>query len=166
VTDRAKHQPAARAAGKQSFRRSFDVSGADAGTLVIPALADEAAEPVRPVAPVVPEGPVDTPSSNGRIVLAASLGAGGLALCIASPLWASHVKHDYDDGVAKGEMPSYSSARLQQHVATGMFVVGLGLIGAGAYVYLTRPSPGAGQGTAIAPVVGRDLVGVAISGAL
>jgi tetratricopeptide (TPR) repeat protein len=156
--DRGSHTLEARAAGKQPYRRSFDVGATDAGMIEIPALLDEPREVVVP--PVV--GPeIDTPRTRKRIIVAASLAGGGLALCIVSPLWARHTKNAYDEAVAKHEMPSYSAARTKQHVATGMFVGGLGLIGVGAYVYFTKPS-----GTVVAPIVDAQQVGVAISGSL
>jgi tetratricopeptide (TPR) repeat protein len=158
--DRGSHKLEARAPGKQLFRRSFDVGAIDAGVIEIPALVDEPQQVVPD--PIV--GPViDPPSQRNRIVLAASLGAGGLALCIVSPLWARHTKNAYDDAVANNEMPSYSSARTKQHVATGMFVGGLGLIGVGAYLYFVRPSTTA---TMVAPVIDAQHLGIAISGAL
>jgi hypothetical protein len=156
--DRGNHKLEARATGKQPFRRSFDVGAVDAGTIEIPALVDEPIEVTPP-----PGGPiVDTPSSKNRVVLAASLGGAGVALCIISPLWARHTKNAYDEAVANHEMPSYSSARTKQHIATGMFVGGLGLIGVGAYLYFTQPS----HTTAVTPVIDTQQVGIAISGAL
>jgi len=62
-------------------------------------------------------------------------------------------------------MPSYSSARNKEHIATGMFIAGLGLIGFGTYLYLTAPS-GKTPTTAIAPVIDGHQVGLAISGSL
>ena len=71
---------------------------------------------------------------------------------------------NYDDAVKNLEMPDYSSARTKQHVATGMFVAGVGLIGVGAYLYLTKPS--SANATAFAPVVDAHTIGFAISGSL
>ena len=158
--DPGRHTLEARATGKQPFRRSFDVTGTDAGTLVIPAPTGESRE----VAPG-PDTPLDAPSPRRRIVLAAGLAGAGTILCIASPLWARSVKNSYDDAVANMEMPSYSAARTKQHVATGMFVVGAGLIGAGAYLYLTRPRTAAAD-TALVPLIDAHHLGFAISGSL
>lgn len=155
--DRGSHTLEARATGKQPYKRSFDVGAVDAGTIEIPALVDEPHVIAPP--PFVPQ--VDTPTSRRRLVLAASLGGGGVALCIISPLWARHTKTAYDEAVANHEMPSYSSARIKQHIATGLFVGGLGLIGAGAYLYFTKPSS-----TAIVPTVDAQQVGIAITGML
>jgi tetratricopeptide (TPR) repeat protein len=158
--DRGSHSLEARAAGKQPFRRSFDVEATDAGTISIPALVDE---PIK-ITPTPGDPIIDTPPSRNRVVLAASLGAGGLALCIISPLWARRTKNAYDEAVANHEMPSYSSARTKQHIATGMFVGGLGLIGAGAYLYFVRPART--PTTAITPVIDAQQIGLAISGSL
>jgi tetratricopeptide (TPR) repeat protein len=160
--DRGSHTLEARATGKQPYTRDFDIGATGGATIRIPALEDEATVP--PVGPPTPP-PVDTPSPRSRIVLAASLGAGGLALCIVSPLWARSTRNAYDDAVANGEMPSYASARTKQHIATGMFVGGLGLIGVGAYLYFTKPAGGTPT-TAIAPILDGQQVGIAISGAL
>jgi tetratricopeptide (TPR) repeat protein len=154
--DRGEHELQARAQGKKPHRQSFEVTSTDAGTLTVPALEDV---PDRRDPDII----VDTPSSKSRVILAASLAGGGLALCIISPLWANKVKSDYDEAVKNLEMPDYSSARTKQHVATGMFVAGVGLIGVGAYLYFTKPSPTA---TAIAPVLDAHTVGFAISGSL
>jgi tetratricopeptide (TPR) repeat protein len=155
--DRGRHTLEARAPGKQPFQRTFDVPGTDAGTLVIPAL--------REVGSPDPDTHGDAPSPRGRIVLAAGLAGAGTILCIASPLWARSVQNSYDDAVANMEMPSYSAARTQQHTATGMFVVGAGLIGAGAYLYLTRPRTAAAA-TALVPLIDAHHVGFVISGSL
>jgi tetratricopeptide (TPR) repeat protein len=159
--DRGSHTLEARAPGKQPFRRSFDVTGTNAGTLVIPALTDGSREAGSPD----PDTHVDAPSPRGRIVLAAGLAGAGTILCIASPLWARSVRNNYDDAVANMELPSYSAARTKQHIATGMFVVGAGLIGAGAYLYLTRPRT-AEVATALVPLIDAHHVGFAISGSL
>lgn len=159
--DRGSHELEARVDGKPPYQKSFEVTSRDGGTLVIPAVAEEPTPtPFEP-----PDEPPAAPSgSKSRIVLAAGIGAAGLGLCIASPLWARHTKHAYDDAVARGEMPTYSSARIKQHVATGMFVVGAAAIGAAAYLYVTRPSHT--SGLAIAPVVDAQHVGIAIAGSL
>lgn len=150
-----------RSSGRHGYRpytQSFDVTSSDAGTLTIPALED---------VPTSTGGGgsviVDTPPPRSRVILAASLAGGGLALCIISPLWANKVKSDYDEAVKNLMMPDYSAARTKQHIATGMFVAGVGLIGVGAYLYFTKPSATA---TAIAPVVDAHTVGIAISGSL
>lgn len=158
--DRGRHTLEARAPGKRPFRRSFEVTGTDAGTLVIPALADGSRGAGSPDSDAFG----DAPSPRGRIVLAASLAGAGTLLCIASPLWARSVQSSYDAAVANMEMPSYSAARTQQHIATGMFVVGAGLIGAGAYLYLTRPR--AEVATALVPLIDAHHVGFALSGSL
>lgn len=152
--DRGEHELEARATGKQPFHRSFEVTSTDAGTLTIPTLDDLPRDIVGP-------GPVEPPSTRNRVILAASLGGGGLVLCIVSPLWARKVKSDYDEAAMNAEMPSYDSARTKQHIATGMFVAGLGLIGAGAYLYFTKPT-----GTVVTPVVDTQQVGIAVSGSL
>ncbi len=156
--DRGEHELEARAQGKKPYTQSFDVTSSDAGTLTIPALED---------VPTSTGGGgsviVDTPPPRSRVILAASLAGGGLALCIISPLWANKVKSDYDEAVKNLMMPDYSAARTKQHIATGMFVAGVGLIGVGAYLYFTKPSATA---TAIAPVVDAHTVGIAISGSL
>ena len=160
--DRGGHNVEARAPGKQPFQRSIVVKGEDAGTLVIPELEDVKVEKR--------EEPVETPTTRsstitGRDVLAASFGVVGIGLCIASPLWAHKIKSDYEDARAAMEMPSYSGARNQQHIATGMFFVGAGLVGLGTYLYLSRPSGDTGA-TAVVPVVGPSQVGIALSGSL
>jgi hypothetical protein len=154
--DRGTHELEARASGKQPHRESIE---SDAGTVTIPALTD--------VTPEVPIGPIDNGSRSnlGRTLLAAGFGTVGLGLCIAAPLWARHTKNAYDEAVANGDMPSYSEARAKQHVATGMFIAGLGLIGFGTYLYLTMPSS-TPVSTAITPVIDAHQVGISISGAL
>ena len=155
--DRGSHDLAVRANGKQPYEREVEVTGTDAITIRIPALADEEEE----VTVDMTEPPVDTPPSTiGRKIVAASFGAAGLGVCIGSPLWARHTKREYDAAVANGEMPSYSVARTKQHVATVMFVAGLGMIGFGTYLYLTIPA------ATVAPVIDGQQVGVAISGEL
>jgi hypothetical protein len=159
--DRGRHQLEARVDGKPPYQKSFEVTSRDGGTLAIPGAAEEPTE-----TPVLPptEQPAAPTGSSSRIVLAAGIGAAGLGLCIASPLWARHTKHAYDDAVTRGEMPSYSSARIKQHVATGMFVVGAAAIGTAAYLYVTRPSRT--SGIAIAPVIDAQHVGIAVAGSL
>ena len=156
--DRGTHSLEARASGKQPYKESIED---DEGTITLPPLVDE--DTVRlPPPPIEP-----TPPSNmGRTVLAASFGAVGLGLCIASPLWARHTMNAYDEAVMKGEMPDYSSARAKQHIATGMFVAGLAAIGFGTYLYLTMPSNSPTATTAITPVIDAHHVGIAISGSL
>lgn len=154
--DRGSHELEARADGKPPYQKSFEVTARDGGTLVIPRFVDEVTTPVD----TGPSEPAPAPAPRGRIVLAASLGGAGLALCIASPLWARHTKHAYDDAVAAGEMPSYASARTEQHVATGLFVAGAAAVGVAAYLYVTRPA----QATTIAPAVDGDQVGLVMSG--
>jgi tetratricopeptide (TPR) repeat protein len=155
--DRGSHTLEARAAGKQPYNRSFEVRAVDGGTITVPAFTDEQ----QIVTPPPGGGDVEVPSPRNRIILAAGLGAGGLVLCIVSPLWARHTKNAYDEAVANHEMPSYSSARTKQHIATGMFVGGVGLIGVGAYLYFTRPTR-----TTVVPFADSQQVGIAISGAL
>jgi len=158
--DRGTHSLEARADGKQTYRHELVVDAADAGTIKIPELAGAGGGGGQNV--VVGPGPdTGAPSTLGRTVMAATFGGAGLVLCIASPLWARHTKNAYDEAVANGEMPSYSSARTKQHIATGMFIAGLGAIGLGTYLYLTMPS-----GTTVAPVVDAQQVGVVISGSL
>jgi len=155
--DRGTHDLEARADGKQTYRREFEVDAIDAVTITIPELTGGTQNTV------VGPGP-DTggaPSTFGRTVMAASFGGAGLVMCIAAPLWARDTKNAYDEAVAKGEMPSYSSARTKQHLATGLFIAGLGAIGFGTYLYLTMPS-----GTTVAPVVDAQQVGVVVSGSL
>ncbi len=159
--DRGRHTLEARATGKRSFQRSFEVTSLDAGTLVLPALTDDP----RAIGSPDPDARVDAPSPRRRIVLAAGLAGAGTILAIASPLWARSVKHGYDDAVANMQMPSYAAARTRQHLATGMFVVGAGLVGAGAYLYFTRPRTAAGA-TALVPLVDAHHVGFAIRGSL
>ncbi|NVB78195.1 MAG: hypothetical protein HOV81_07365 [Kofleriaceae bacterium] len=156
--DRGSHELEARADGKPPYRKSFEVTSRDAGTLVIPRFTDEVTPTPADTEPTEP----GAAAPRGRIILAASLGGAGLALCIASPLWARHTKHAYDDAVAAGEMPSASSARIKQHVATGMFVAGAAAVGVAAYLYFTRPT----QTTTIAPIVDGEQVGIAITGSL
>jgi len=158
--DRGEHNLEARATGKQPYDHSFDVTSPDAGTITIPKLEDSQ-QVIEGPGPVEP----GTPSNLGRMLLAGGFGVAGLGFCIASPLWARHTKNAYDEAVANGEMPSYSAARAKQHIATGMFVAGLGLIGLGTYIYLTMPS-GTQASTAITPVIDAHQVGIAISGAL
>jgi hypothetical protein len=166
--DRGPHTLEARATGKHTYQKSFEVLARDGGTLEIPALADEQAggptvikaEPRTDGTPVAQE-----PSRMPRLVLGASFGAVGLGLCIASPIWASHTKNAYDAAVARGEMPSVSDARNKQHIATGMFIGGLGLIGFSTYLLLTAPAHRTPT-TAIAPVIGDHQLGLAISGSL
>jgi len=166
--DRGPHKVEARAPGKRTHRQSFEVRERDGGTLVIPALVDE---PTASATVTTGEPPAEgapssqEPSRTPRIVLGASFGAVGLGLCIASPIWASHTKSDYDAAVARGEMPSVSAARNKQHIATGMFIGGLGLIGFSTYLLLTAPAHRTPT-TAIAPVIGDHQVGFAISGSL
>ncbi len=157
--DRGSHELEARVDGKPPYERSFDVTARDGGTLTIPPFVDEPTPPPAVIEPVEPGTP---PAPRGRLVLAASLGGAGLGLCIASPLWARHTKRVYDDAVAAGEMPDGSSARLKQHVATGMFVAGAAAVGVAAYLYITRPA----SSTAVAPVIDGQQVGIAIIGSL
>lgn len=175
--DRGGHDLEARAPGKQPYTQGFRVTVIDAGTITIPALADEVHETPPPSGGTgsgagsgSDTGPTTTSSPNlGRMILAASFGAAGLGLCIASPLWANHIKQDYDAAVAKGEMPSTSAAKNKEHIATGMFIAGVGLIGLGTYLYLTAPSgspPTPTTATVLVPVLDSHQVGFAISGSL
>ena len=176
--DRGGHDLEARATGKQPYTQGFRVTVIDAGTVTIPALADEAHETTPPngggagsgAGGGSDTGPTTSSSPNlGRTILAASFGAAGLGLCIASPLWANHIKKDYDAAVAKGEMPSTSAAKNKEHIATGMFIAGVGLIGLGTYLYLTAPSGSQATpttATVLVPVFDAHQVGVAISGSL
>jgi len=158
--DRGQHALEVTANGKQPYERTFQASSTE-GTIRIPALVDEEEEVVD-----MTEPPVETPPSMlGRKILAASFGTVGLGMCIGSPLWARSTKRAYDEAVANGEMPSYSAARTKQHVATGLFVAGLGLIGIGTYIYLTTPTSSTAT-TAITPVIDGTQVGIAVSGAL
>jgi hypothetical protein len=157
--DRGTHELEARAPGKETYEATFEVNAIDAGTLTIPTLVDES-EYIGP-------DPVEPATSNlGRTILAAGFGAAGLGLCVGSPLWARSTKRAFDQAVANGAMPSYSTARNKQHIASGMFVLGLGAIGVATYVYLTMPSARATPTTAIVPVLDGQQVGIAISGAL
>lgn len=157
--DRGSHSLEATAPAKQPYHEDLDVTSTDAGSVTIPALADAIV-----VTPPPGEGP-STPQPRTRLIIAGSVTAVGLGLCIASPLWADHTKKTYDDAVAKGEMPSYSDAKNKQHIATGMFVAGAAMVGFGVYLYLTAPSRSSTT-TAIAPLASPDLVGVAVSGTL
>ena len=159
--DRGGHNVEARAPGKQPFQRSIVVTSTDAGTLEIPELDDVAVD--KPEVPI--EIPTGASGITGRDVLAASFGIVGVGLCIASPLWAHKIKSDFEDARAAMEMPSYSGARNQQHIATGMFVTGAGLVALGTYLYLTRPSRDA-TSTALLPVVDSQHVGIVWSGKL
>ncbi|HEY5921872.1 MAG TPA: hypothetical protein VIV11_09395 [Kofleriaceae bacterium] len=158
--DRGEHELEARAQGKQPYQHSFDVTSTGAKAITIPALVDLDNSVIDPP-------PGGTPSSNlGRTVLAAGFGAAGLGLCIGAPLWARSVKREYDAAVANMENPSYPTARNKQHIATGLFVAGLGLIGFGTYLYLTMPASNGTPTTAIVPVLDAQQVGIAITGAL
>jgi hypothetical protein len=160
--DRGMHNLEAHAPGKEPFEVEIEVKGDDAGTITIPALEDDS----RVIDIGVPAEPVE-PSHLGRQILAGGFGVVGLGLAIGAPLWARSTKRAYDDAVARGEMPSYSTARNKQHIATGMFVAGLGAIAFGTYLYLTIPSGSTPTPTtAIVPVLDGQHIGFAISGAL
>lgn len=168
--DRGPHKLEARATGKHAYETSFEISGRDGGTITIPTLTGEgaASSSTTTIGPDEPHGDgaaAGEPSRMPRLILGASFGVVGLGLCVASPIWASHTKSVYDTAVANGEMPSVSAARNRQHIATGMFIGGLGLIGFSTYLLLTQPAHKSTT-TAIAPLLGDHQLGVAISGSL
>jgi hypothetical protein len=141
----------ARAPGKQTFRHTVEVNGQDAGTVQI-VMSDEVA------APLIDPG-------KGRRRAAYILGAAGVVAWGASLAYGLSVRKAYEDEEAPYDgSDGYDVAQRRLRIwGTGIFAAGTIAVGAAFYLYFTAPKAYREQ-NALAPVVGRDLLGLSFSG--
>ena len=100
----------------------------------------------------------------GRRKGAIILGAAGVATLIGVGIYGFVEKSNYEDPDASED--EYNAARDRlKYLGTGLFVLGLGAVTAGAILYFTAPGKEqVSDGTAFAPVLTPDEVGFAVSG--
>lgn len=148
--DPGDHELVATATGKRTFKRSFSIKEAQLQVPIAVTLEDTVTTTV-----TIDEG------RTRRLVAFSLAGAGVVAMSVSGYLgWKA--KDDWNDvrAMPRADIDDYRS---RQNVATGIFVGGVALVGAGVVLYLTAPKPEERQQTTFAPVVGPDRVGFALS---
>jgi tetratricopeptide (TPR) repeat protein len=150
--------------------------------------------PTRPVEPGSPAGhdehpvattpvgsrsPAADPGRTRRYYAYGLGGAGGVAV-VVSGLVTWSAKRKYDDALAKdcggmtttcdpAGLTATHAARHEANVATFVFLVGAGAIGAGAYLYFTAPHAGKraeSNALYLAPAISADGAGLVLGGPL
>ncbi len=148
--DAGTHEIVSRATGKKKVIQTLSLAVAESKALTIE--LDENA-----VAEYVDRG-------SGRRKGAIILGAAGVATLIGVGIYGKIEKDNYEDPMATKEEYDAAQKRLR-YLGTGLFVVGLGAVAAGAILYFTAPGKEQiSDGTAFAPVLAPDQVGFALSG--
>lgn len=190
--DQGTYEVAAHASGHQAFARTVAVEDGQRVTVEIPrltaALKRDPATPKRE--PTAPEEPdtgdsearpserTDRPAHEGtRPVFGLVTGSVGLAIAATGLGLALSARSSYDDAFAEGlcdrdtlmcnaaGQDKTESAIDRANIATVAAGVGLGLVVAGAVLYLTAPGRKAGErNVTVTPQVRRDWLGVAAMG--
>ncbi len=108
--------------------------------------------------------PVFVDRGAGRRKAALFVGAGGVAALAFTGIYGVVQKGKFDD--AEGNPTTQNRIRKQvRYVGTSVFIVGAGLVSAAAFVYFTADGKEqVSDGTAFAPVITRDQLGLAVSG--
>lgn len=108
--------------------------------------------------------PVFIDRGAGRRKAALFIGAGGIAALAFTGVYGIVQKGKFDD--AAGDPTQQKRIKDQvRYVGTGVFIVGAGLVGAAAFLYFTADGKEqVSDGTAFAPVITNDQLGLAVSG--
>lgn len=108
--------------------------------------------------------PVFIDRGAGRRKAALFIGAGGVAALAFTGVYGIVQKGKFDD--AEGDPTEQKRIKDQvRYVGTGVFIVGAGLVGAAAFLYFTADGKEqVSDGTAFAPVITHDQLGLAVSG--
>lgn len=152
--DPGAHEILGRAPGMKRVAQTVEVAEAESKTIQI--AVTETAVPVY----------VDRGQKRRRLAL--GLAGGGVGFLGASLVYNLVKRGEQSD--LKKEMPfdavAFQDAEDAMKIyGTGLFVVGTALVFTGAILYFTAPNKEMiSDGTAIAPVVGRDELGFAVSG--
>ena len=147
--DPGDHELEATATGKRTFKRSFSIKEGELQVPIAVTFEDTVTTTV-----TIDEG------RTRRIIAYALAGAGVLNMSLSGYLgWKA--RDDWNGARDMGgDIDKYRS---RQNVATGVFVGGVALVGAGVVLYLTAPKPEERQQTTFAPVIGPDRVGFSFS---
>lgn len=146
--DAGTHELVSRATGKKKVIQTLSISESESKAITVE--FKEAA-----VAEYIDRG-------AGRRKGAIILGAAGLATLAGVGIYGFIEKKNYEDPMA---MDFEDAQKRLRYIGTGLFVVGLGAVVAGTILYLTAPGKEqVSDGTAFAPVLSPDQVGVAFSG--
>lgn len=146
----------ARATGKEPFRQTVQVTGQDAGTVQV-VMIDEVIPPMRD-------------PGRGRRRLAYIVGGTGVIVWGVTLAYGLNVRSKYDAEQAPYDGSDGDPYELaQKHLrwyGTGMFIAGTAAVGAAVYLYVTAPKAyrESAQQTVLAPMVGRDELGLSYSG--
>lgn len=94
------------------------------------------------------------------------IGAGGLGLYAATLGYGLYLRGEQKDANATGDTERYDTATSRlKYIDTGLFIAGTAAVATAVILYVT--APGTEQlpaGTALAPVLGGDQLGLAVSG--
>lgn len=146
----------ARAPGKKPFSQ----------TLEVPERTKNEANPPIEIQIDLTEAavPVFIDRGAGRRRAALFIGGGGIAALAFTGVYGIVQKGKFDD--AEGDPTQQKRIKDQvRYVGTGVFIVGAGLIGAAAFLYFTADGKEqVSDGTAFAPVITNDQLGLAVSG--
>jgi hypothetical protein len=145
--DDGEHKLEARAPGKRPYRQDLKVANHDSQTVTLPVLADAP----RPIV-------VDRGKNRRRI--AYGLGALGLGLETWMVIYNLNKKDDSEQHPENAQQDK-DDIRVK---GTALFVAGALALGGAVVLYVTAPGKETMEQTAIAPVVGPDQFGFAVSG--
>lgn len=173
--DPGEHVLEATAPGHVAWTRKLEISATPGTTEVaVPMLEAEAAPP--PAEPVAP-APIVHTDDGGRAsrhklaYIVGGGGAGAIAVALvfgglASSKWSSSKDHCVDKRCDQDGVDLAGSAKTFGNVSTVAFVVGVGALAAGTYLYLTAPSAHESNATALrlVPGVSPQQVGVTLQG--
>lgn len=148
--DSGSHELVARTTGKKKVTQTVSINEAENKAITVE--FKEAA-----VAEYIDRG-------SGRRKGAIILGVAGVATLIGVGIYGFVEKNNYEDPMATKDEYDAAQQRLR-YLGTGLFVLGVGAITAGAILYFTAPGKEQiSDGTAFAPVLAPDQIGVAFGG--
>lgn len=149
--------------------------GSSEVTLDVPTRARPAAAAVARVPGATP-APISDPGASRRVAGIAVAAGGGVALVIAG-VTTLRARDDYDYALTnhcggttrtcdQAGLDTTHRARRRANIATGITLVGLGAVVAGAYLYFKAPrAPSGEHALYLVPQVGGDGTGVVLGGA-
>lgn len=111
-----------------------------------------------------PAVPVYVDRGRGRRIAGVVTGSVGLGLFVATATYGYYEKRRYDDPNTPPDELDDTRARVK-YIGTTGFLLSVGLITTGVILYLTAPDKvEVSDGTAIAPIIGDDELGLAVAG--
>lgn len=151
--DAGHHELALSGPGLVDERRTAELADGDAKTVTF-----------SPHAPPPPKKEwITVDRGRSRRLLAYIVGGVGAGLLVGDTVFVLVAKHEYDATERPDIRQSWQSA--VRYGGTSAFVVGAAAIAASTWWYLHAPGPEHVERTVVAPVIDRERIGVALSGA-